>query len=281
MVEAILDGAGAGAAGRGLKAVDRMGFAILVDTATLQPVGGVGIAGIDFFQVAAGKVGLAHAAPDAAPAGDQEVPGVRMRGAPVIRIHPGALGQLEFGRVVGAIVDARGGYQRLRQHDPDAAGEGHLIGVEAVPAPATGALKIELPGGVRADRHFTRRVHDAVHLAELGCQAHVRMVIRNVDKGNPAVHARNRHGFQPCLQAAPTLFDDLVGKLGVVLNAFGFQHFFHQLADHVAAGNTRAFVQNPVLGGAHIALALVQPVTQRCVVDAGLATGHLQAVAEA
>jgi hypothetical protein len=107
------------------------------------------------------------------------------------------------------------------------------------------------------------------------------MIVRNVDKRDPAVDAGNGHRFDPGLQAAPAFFDDLVGEPGVILDSFRRQHFFDQRAYHVAAGDPGALVENPILGGADIALALMQPVTQRRVVDAGLAAGYLQTVAEA
>ncbi|MPM66282.1 hypothetical protein SDC9_113189 [bioreactor metagenome] len=120
MVQTILDGAGTGAAGRGLEAVDRVDLTFLVDAAALQPVGGVGIARVDLFQIAPAEVRLPQSAPQCRPARHQKVPGIGMAGAPVVRVAPGALGQAEFGGVVGAVVDALRGHQRLAHHHPDA-----------------------------------------------------------------------------------------------------------------------------------------------------------------
>ena len=191
-----------------------------------------------------------------------------MRRAAIVRVHPGALGQTELGRVVGAVVDALGRHQRLGQHHPDAAGERHLIGVVAVPAPATGALEVEPPGAVAADGHLRRRVHDGVDLAEGRREPHVLVRVRHVDEGHLAVDAWDGHRLEPRAQPAPALLDDLVGELLVGLEPVRLQHLLHQLPDHVAAGDAGALVEDPVLGGAHVALALVQPVAQRHVVDA-------------
>src|SRR6185369_8943433 len=280
VVQAILDGAGAGAARRGFETIDRVDLAVLVDAAALQPVGGIGVAGIDLFQIAAAEVGLAEAAPQRRPAGDQEVPGIGVTGAAVVRIAPGALRQVELGREVGAVVDALGRDQGLRHHDPDARGEGHLVGIEGVPAPAAGAFEVEPPLAVRLDGHLDRRVHNRVELGEGVGNLDVLVLERHIDEGHLAIFAGQRHRLDPAHQAAAAFFDDFLRELLVGFETVGPDHFIDQFANHVAAGDAGLFVENPVFRRAHRTLRLMQPVAQRFVVHPGLAAGDHVAVAE-
>ena len=280
VVQAVLDGAGPGA-GRGrFEAVDGMHLAVLVDAAPLHPVGGVAVAGVHFLEVTAAEVGLAHAAPEGRPPCNQEVPGVGVAGAPVVGVHPGPLGETELGRVVGAVVDPLGRHQRLGQHDPDAAGERHLVRVIGMPAPAARPLEIELPGPLRPDGYLRRRVHDGVDPGKGGRGDHVGMGVGDVGEGDLAVGARDGHGLDPVQEAAPAVLDALVGELLIGLQPLGLDHLLDQLSDHVAAGDAGPLVEDPVLGRAGRALAFVQPVAQRLVVDTGLSAGDLVAVAE-
>src|SRR6201999_275402 len=65
------------------------------------------------------------------------------------------------------------------------------------------------------------------------------------------------------------------------IDAFLGDHLLDQLADHMATGDSGAFVQHPVTRGAHHALGLMQPVAKQRVVLANLAAGDLVAVTEA
>jgi hypothetical protein len=154
VVQTVLDCASTGTARRSFEAVDSVDFAVLVDTATLQPVRRVGVTGIDFFEVAAAEVSLRQTAPQSRPTGNQEVPCVGVAGAAVVRVAPCALRQVELGRVVRAVIDTLRRNERLAHHHPDAAGESDLVGVEGMPAPAARAFEVEAPLAVLLDRHL-------------------------------------------------------------------------------------------------------------------------------
>ena len=71
--------------------IDGMDLAFLVDTATLEPVAGVGVARVDLLQIAPAEIGPAHAAPQGTPGRDQEMPGIGVGGTAVqSSIHGGA-----------------------------------------------------------------------------------------------------------------------------------------------------------------------------------------------
>src|ERR1700736_3097574 len=126
--------------------------------------------------------------------------------------------------------------------------------VEAMPAPAAGALEIEFPGGVAADGDLYRRMHDGVDLGEGRGRLDIFMSEGHVDEGHLAVLARQSHRLDPALQAAAAFLDDLESELLVGLDAFGRDHFLDHLPHHVTTGDASAFVEDPILGRAHRAL---------------------------
>ncbi len=279
--ETVLHGGGARAVSGAFERVHGMDLVILVEAAALEPVGGVGVARIHLLQIAAPEIGARQAAPQGRPGRDQEVPAIGEGDAAVVRVHPGALGQAELGAVGGAVIDHLGGDEGLGHHHPDARGEAHLVGVVGVPAPAAGAFEVEAPGAILADGHLAGRVHDGVELGEVGGHPHVLMGVGHVHETDLPVGAGDGHGLDAGLKAEPPVLHRLVGELPIGVDAFLGDHLFHQFADHVAAGDAGALVQHPVAGGAHHALALVQPVAEQFVIGAHLAAGDGIAVAEA
>ena len=95
------------------------------------------------------------------------------------------------------------------------------------------------------------------------------------------VRTRDSQVVYTANQTTATVFDNLVGESHVGIDADISNDLLNDISDHVITGNSCSFIKDPILRCTYIALALMQPITHRFIIDAGLATGDLQTITKA
>ncbi len=174
----------------------------------------------------------------------QERPGDPGRALGVAEVGDRALGEVGLDREVGAVVDLVVADQGLGEHHPDRALHPRGRAVHRVPAPGRGAVEVERVVAVAADPDLERRVHDEV-APRPGRQLDL-VGVGVVHERGGAVAPGHGHLADPALERAPALLDHLAAELLEAVEPLLEDHPLDRLADHVAAGQPGALVEQVV-----------------------------------
>ena len=147
-----------------------------------------------------------------------------------------------------------------------------------MPTPRRRSLHVELVGTVAADSDLERCVHEEV--ASRPRRQPLLVGEGDVEGGGGAVAAGHGHLADPRLERAPPLLDHLAGELLDALDSLLEDHPLDRLADHVAAGQPRALVEQVVHRRPGLLLAAQQVPLGELVVLADLHAGQVDAVVE-
>jgi hypothetical protein len=147
-----------------------------------------------------------------------------------------------------------------------------------MPPPGGGTVQVERIVAVTADPDLERRVHDEV-APRAGGQLHL-VGVRDVLKRRRAIAPRHGHLDDAALERAPAFLDHLAAELLEAVYALLQDHAFDRLADHVAAGEARALVEQVVHRRAGLLLAADQVPCGQLVVLPDLHAGNVDAVVE-
>ena len=263
---------------RDLEVHDRRRVAVLVDAAALDHVPGAGVGADHLLDEAARLERPRERAREAGEGRLQERPGDPGRALGVAQVGDRALGEVGLDRQVGAVVDLVVADQGLRELHPDRPLHPRRRAVHRVPAPRRGALHVELVGAVAADPNLERRVHEEVAARPRGQPLLVGE--GDVEGGHGAVATRHGHLADPRLERAPSLLDHLARELLQAVDALLEDHPLDRLADHVAAGQPGALVEQVVHRRPGPLLAAQQVPLGELVVLADLHAGQVDAVVE-
>jgi hypothetical protein len=217
-------------------------FVELVDTAALQPVRGVRVAGVYLLPEPACVVPTREVLPQRCPRRHQEVPGVRVCGFRVLCVRPRPLRQVEVTAVVGAVVDVGVRDNRLGEHHPDTALDCGRCAVVRVPAPLVGALEGDLERAVLADVQLRGGVHEVVLVGV--CPGEVILaLVQRVDERGTAVCAREHRLLDAVSESAAAVLDRLAGELFELVDTVLVDHLVDRVADHQTAGHPGPLVE--------------------------------------
>ena len=267
------------ALGGDLEVHDRRGVPVLVDAAALEHVARDAVGADHLLDEAAGVDGARDHAGKAGERRLQERPGDPGRARGVAQVGDRPLGKIRLQRQVGAVVDLVVADQGLGELHPDRPLHPRRRAVHRVIAPRRAAVVVELECAVAVDAHLERRVHHEVALGVGG----ERGLAREGD-----VHERRRavapgYGHLPDagLKRAPALLDHLAHELLEAVDALLEDHPLDPLADHVAAGQAGAFVEQVVHRRTGLGLDPAQVPGGQLVAIADLHARQVDAVLEA
>src|ERR1019366_3847423 len=187
-----------------------------------------------------------------------------------------ALWEVGLDREVRAVVYLVVADQRLGEHDPDRPLHARGRAVHRVPAPRRAAVVVELVCAVPSDPHLEGGMHDDVSTGscrELGLVGELR-----VEPRGGAIATGDRHLTDARLERTPALLDDLAAETLEPVDALLEKDALDRIADHVAAGQTGALVEQVVHRGAGALLAALQVPPRQFVVLTDLHARQIDAV---